>query len=200
LVTKPHARDAHGQDQAHGQVDREDRPPVGDGEHQGSEQRADHAAGLLHRRHDAEGYGAALGGVEVGDQGEGRRNEPSAAQALEEPAGHHGRHVEGQGRDERPQCEDDQRRDQHRHPSTKVGDPADQRQHRDVPEQEARDDRRRALQLLRGVADRAEHVGQREDDDVGVRGGERDRDSGECQQPPRRTRAAHGSEMSFSVP
>ena len=188
-----------GEHQPDGEVDQEDRPPVGDREDQGAEQRPDDAARLLDRRHDPEGYGAALDGVEIGDEGQRGRHQAAAAQALQEPAGHHRRHVVGERGDQRAEGEDHQRGDQHRHPAAQVGDPADQRQHRDVAEQEAGDDRRGALELLGGVAHRAEHVGQRQDDDVGVRGGERDRDGGQGQQPPRRD-LAHGSEMSFSVP
>ncbi len=63
-----------------------------------------------------------------------------------------------------------------------VGDPADQRQHRDVPEQEAGDDRRGPLELVDRDADRGHHVRQRQHDDVGVGGGEGDGDGGQAEQ------------------
>ena len=64
--------------------------------------------------------------------------------------------------------------DEHRHPSPQVGQPAEQRERRGVAEQEAADDRRRALQLVQADADAGEDVGQRENDDVGV--GRREQD------------------------
>ena len=79
-----------------------------------------------------------------------------------------------------------QRGDQHRHPAAQVGDPADQRQHRDVPEQEAGDDRGGPLELVDRDAGAGHHVGQREHDDVGVRGRERHGDRRETEQQPRR--------------
>ena len=48
------------------------------------------------------------------------------------------------------------------------------RQHRDVAEEEAGDDRCRPLEGVDADADSGHHVGQREDDDVGVGGRERD--------------------------
>ena len=87
----------------------EDRPPVGDRQHQGAEQRADDAAELLHRRDDAERDAAPVGGVEVGDQGQRRRHQPAAADALEEPAGDHAGQVVGERGDQRADREHDQR-------------------------------------------------------------------------------------------
>ena len=55
-----------------------------------------------------------------------------------------------------------------------------------------------ALQLLGRDADAGHHVRQRQHDDVGVGGGERDGDSGEPQDDPRL--ADHGAVISFSVP
>ncbi len=149
-----------------------------------------------------EGYGAALRRVEVGDQGQGGRHQAAAAETLQEPAGDHRRHVVGQGGDEGAEGEDHQCGDQHRGPAPQVGDPTDQRQHGDVAEQEAGDDRGGALQLLGGDADGAHHLGERQDDDVGVGRSEGDSDGREGEQRPRATRATaiHGAVMSCSVP
>ena len=84
-----------------------------------------------------------------------------------------------------PSAKTTQGADQHRHPAAQVGDPPDQRQHRDVAEQEPGDDRSGALQLVDAEPDARHHVRQREDDDVGVGGGERDRDRGQPEQEPR---------------
>ena len=143
-----------------------------------------HAAELLDGRDDPEGYAAALDGVEVGHQGERRRHQPATADALQEPARDHARHVVGQRGHQRPDGEQHQRRHQHRHPAAQVGDPADQRQHRDVAEQEAGHDRGGSLQLVDRDADRAHHLREREHHDVGVGRGEGDGDGGQPQQQP----------------
>jgi len=183
----------HGrEDQADSQVDGEDRPPVGDREHERAEQRPEHAAELLDGRDHPERHPAPWGGVEVGDQRQGGRHQAAAAHALQEPAGDHRRHVVGERGDQRAEREQGERGDQHRHPAAQVRDPADQRQHRDVPQQEAGDDRGRALELVDGDADAAHHVGQREHDDVGVGRGERHSHRGEGQQQARRPHRSPG--------
>ena len=176
------------QHQADHEVDREDAPPVGDRQHHGAEQRAEHAAELLHGRDDAERYAAALDGVEVGHQRERGRDQPAAADALEEPARDHARHVVGQRGHQRPDGEEHQRRHQHRDPPAQVGDPPDHREHRDVAEQEAGHDRGGPLELVDRDADRAHHLRQREHHDVGVGRGEGDRDGGQPEQQPGRPR------------
>jgi hypothetical protein len=131
-------------------------------------------------------------GVEVGDQGECRGHQPAAADALEEASTDHRGHVVGGGGEDRAEREDDQGGRQHRHPAAQVGDAPDERQHRDVPQQEARDDGRRPLQLLGGEPDALHHVDEGQDDDVGVGGRERDRTRRQPQQQPgpgRRARA-----------
>ena len=50
--------DEDGEDEADHQVDREDHPPVGDGEDHRAVERADDAADLLDGRHDPERYAA----------------------------------------------------------------------------------------------------------------------------------------------
>jgi hypothetical protein len=80
--------------------------------------------------------------------------------------------------------------------------------HRDVAEQEAADDRGRPLELVDRHTDTGHHVGQRQHDDVGVRGGERDGDRRHPQEQARGARdrrgvgrgRAHGAVMSFVVP
>ena len=62
---------------------------VRDGEHHRAVQRAEHAAELLDRADHAERDAAAGRRVEVGDQRERGRHQPTGADALEEPAGHH---------------------------------------------------------------------------------------------------------------
>ncbi len=106
-----------------------------------------------------------------------------------------------------PEREHDQRAHEHRHPAAEVGDPADQREHRDVPEQEAGDDRRGPLQLVDAEPDPAHHVRQREDDHVGVGGREGHRDRGQAQQQAGAATGdalirleRHGAVMSWVVP
>ena len=156
-----------------------------------AEQRAEDGADLLDRGDDAERHAAALGRVEVGDEGEGGRHQPAAADALEEAAGDHAGHVVGERGDQGAEGEDHQRHHQHRHPAAEVGDAADQRQHRDVAEQEAADDRGRALELVDRHPDAGHHVGEREHHDVGVGGGERHRDGGAAASSAR-PRGGHG--------
>ena len=144
----------------------------------------EHAAQLLHRAHHAERDAAALRRVHVGHQGERRRHQAATADALEEPAGDHAGQVVRRRGDQRAEGEHDQRPDEHRHPAAQVGDPADQRQHRDVAEQEPGDDRGRPLELVDGEPDPGHHVRQGQDDDVGVGGREADGDRGERQQRP----------------
>ena len=106
-----------------------------------------------------------------------------------------------------PSAKTHERHHQHRHPAAQVGDPADQREHRDVAEQEAADDRCRALELVDRHADAGHHVGQGEHDDVGVGRRERHGDGCHGEEQPRAARdhclargGAHGAVMSFSVP
>ncbi len=167
------------------EVEHEDRAPARHREHRRAQQGAEHAARLLDRGDDAERHPAALHGVEVRDQRERCRDQATAAEPLQEAPHDHAGQVVGEGRDQRAEREDDQGRDQHRGSPAQVGDASDQRQHGDVAEQEARDDRRGPLELLRRDPGRGTHLGQGEDHDVGVRGGEGHRDGGEAEQQPR---------------
>ena len=173
-----------GEDEADGEVDPEDVAPGAEGEHDRAVQRAEDAAELLDGADHAERDSAAVGGVEVGDQGQGHRHQAAAAHALEEATGHQALEVVRRSGDQRAEGEDDQRGDQHRGPSAQVRDPADQGEHRDVPEQEAAHDRGRPLELVDAQPDRAHHVRQREHHHVGVGRGERDRDGRQGQQQP----------------
>ena len=76
-------------------------------------------------------------------------------------------------------------REEHALAVDEVRHPADERQHRDVAEEEAGDDRGRPLEGVDAHADAAHHVGEGEDDDVGVGGGEGDGDRGRREQRPR---------------
>ena len=200
--------DRRGEDQPDGEVDREDRAPVRHGEHRGAEQRPEHRADLLDRRDDAEGDPAPLDRVEVGDQGERGRHQPAAADALEEPAGDHARHVVGQRRDQRAEGEEHQRHHEDRHPAAQVGDPADQREHRDVAEQEAA--RRSALRAAAGRSGprrrsscRAAPARRRRCRRPRTRRRPQPSPGGvaRCARPRRcRSRPAHGAVISFSVP
>jgi hypothetical protein len=49
-----------------------------------------------------------------------------------------------------------------------VGEASDQRQGRDIADEKAGDDRRRAVKGFNPETDTGHHVGQREDDDIGV--------------------------------
>ena len=166
-------------------VDPEDRAPVGDDEHEGTEHRAEHRAQLLHRADDAERHAAPVGGPELRDDRQRRRHQAASPDALHDPAGHEHRQLGGQRGDHGTDHEDPEAGQQHPLPVDEVGDPADERQHRDVAQEEARDDRRRPLQGVDADADPAHHVGEGEHDDVGVGGGEGDGDRGRREQRPR---------------
>ena len=157
----------------------------GDDEHEGAEHRPEHRAELLHGPDHPERHPAAVGRPELGDDREGRGHEAAATDALHDPAGDEHRQVGGQGRDRRADDEHAEAGEQHPLPVDEVGDPADERQHGDVAEQEAGDDRGRALECVDADADPAHHVGEGEHDDVGVGGGEGDGDRGRREERPR---------------
>ena len=184
VVADVHPSDGHGQGDADHQVDHEDHAPVGHGQDQRAVERTDHAAELLHRGDDAERDAPALDRVEIGHEREGGRDQAAAADALEEPPGHQTRQVVRRSRHQRADGEQHQGGDQHGHPAAEVGHAPDQRQHRDVPEQEARDDRRPPLELVERDAGGLHHVRQREYDDVGVGGCEGHGDGGQPEQEP----------------
>ena len=198
--------DGRCEDEPDGEVDREDRAPVGEGEDRGAEERAQHGPDLLDGRDDPERDAAALRGIEVGDQGQCRRHQAATADALEEAAGDDAGHVVGQRRDQAAEGEEHERHHQDRHPAAEVGDPADQGQHRDVAQQEAADDRRGPLELVDRHPDAGHHVRQRQDHDVGVGGGEGDGDRRHREEQPRGARDlrllthAHGAAISCSMP
>ena len=186
--------DGGGQDEADGEVDPEDVAPGAEGEDHGAVQRAEDAAELLHGSDDAEWHPAPLGGVEVGDQRERHGHEATAAHALEEATGHQAAEVVRRCGDQRAEGEDHECCDEDGGSAAEVGDPADQREHRDVPEQEAAHDRGGSLQLVDVEPDRAHHVGQGEHHDVGVGGRERHGYGGQAEQELRRpTRAGDGT-------
>ena len=80
--------DGAGEQRAQQGVEPEDRPPVGDDEHEGAEHRPEHRAELLHRADDAERHPAPVGRPELRDDREGRRHQAAAPDALDDPAGH----------------------------------------------------------------------------------------------------------------
>ena len=151
----------------------------GHGEDRRAEQRAEHAAELLHRADDAERGAAAVAAARGRRPG---RASPAPARRRRRPAGP-GR-TTSTGSSTASAVTTEPTTNTARQPSrtrcrgSEVGEPADQRQHRDVAEQEARDDRGRPLQRLDAQPDPGHHVGQRQHDDVGVGRGERDRDRG----------------------
>ena len=86
----------------------EDGPPVGDHENalaEGRRQRRNQDEYRHHQRHDP-GHGAAL--VLVADQGDDYDPRPGRAEALQHPAGQHGREP---GREDRDQAADDEQGD-----------------------------------------------------------------------------------------
>jgi hypothetical protein len=85
---------------AHGQVEPEDVTPVTDRQYRRPQQRAHHAAELLHGTDDSERQPAPLGGPQVGDQRQRRRYQSSTAHALEEATGDHRAEVVGAGGDQ----------------------------------------------------------------------------------------------------
>jgi hypothetical protein len=66
--------------------------------------------------------------------------------------------VRGRG-DERPGREGEQAADQHRDPAGEVGEPADEREHADVAEEEHTDDRRGATEFVGREPDAGHDVG-----------------------------------------
>ena len=174
-----------GEQQTQHRVQPEDGPPVSDDEDEGAEHRAEHGPEFLHRPDDTQGYPAPVRRPELGDDGQGGRHEASSADALDHPAGHEHGQLDGQGGDHRPDDEDPQAGEQHPLAVDEVGQPTDEGQHRDVAEQEARDDRCRPLEGVDAHPDTAHHVGQGEDDDIGVGGGEGDGDGSRREQCPR---------------
>ncbi len=184
--------DRTGEDDSRRRAEPEDGAPVGDREHRGAEHRPEDGPELLHGADDAERHSTTAGRPEVGDEREGRRDEAAAPGALDDPPRDEHRQLGGQRRDDRPDDEDTEAGEQHPPAVDDVGDPADQRQHRDVAEEEPGDDGRRALQRVDADADAAHHVGEGEDDDVGVGGGERDGDGRGAEQRPRGGRWQRG--------
>jgi hypothetical protein len=175
--TKPqHRRRQHQADRA---VEPEDEPPVAERQHDCPVERPEDAAELLHGAHDAERQPSTLRRPEVGDERKSGRDQATTADALDQPAEHDALEVVGRGGDQGPDGEHHERSQQHRDAAAQVGDAADQWQHPDVAQQEARHDRCGALQLVEVEARRGHHVGQREHHDVRVGGRERDRDG--CQ-------------------
>ena len=67
---------------------------------------------------------------------------------LDDPAGDEDRQLRGEGRDARADDEDRQATEQHALAIDEVGQPADQRQDRDITQEEAADDGRRTLEVL----------------------------------------------------
>ena len=169
---------------------REVRPehgaPAGRREDDRPGQRAEHAAELLDGAHRAEREAPALDRPPVGDEGERRGHEPSAAQALQAAAEHRGRQGVRAGGEQRPDREGEQARDEHGDAAAQVREPADERQDRDVAEEEGADERGAALQLVDAQPDAGHHLGQHEDDDVGVRRREQDGDRGDDERTQRR--------------
>ncbi len=179
-----------GQDQSDRAIEPEDVAPVAERQHDGAVERPEDAAELLDRADDAERQPAPGWRPHVGDQREGRRYEATAAHALDEATSNHAVEVVGGGRYDRADREDQHRAEEHGDAAAQIGNAADQGEDADVAEQEPRQDRRRLLQLVDVKTGRAHHVGQREDDDIRVGGGERDRDGRESQQSARGGRAA----------
>ena len=177
--------DGDGEQGAQQRVEPEDGPPVGDDEHEGAEHRPEHRAELLHGADHAERHPSPVGGPQLRDDREGRGHQASAADALHDPTRHEHGQVAGQGGDRRADDEDAEAGQQHPLAVDEVGDPTDERQHGHVAEQEAGDDRGRALEGVDADADPAHHVGEGEHDDVGVGGGEGDGDRGRREQGPR---------------
>ena len=183
-VAHPHHRGGeHESDRA---VQPEDVAPRPEREDDRSVERPDDAAELLYRADDPERQAATRRRPQVGHQGEGRRDETAAADALDEPAGDDAGQVVRRGRDDRADREHDEAAEQDGDASAQVGDASDERQHGDVAEQEAGHDRRGPLELVEVEPDRGHHVGQRQHDDVGVGGREHDRDRREPEQDPGR--------------
>ena len=155
-------------------VEPEDRSPSRPREDDRAQHRSEHRPQLLHGADDAERRAAPVRRPQVRDEREGRRHEATTADALEHASRDEHRHLDGERRDGGPDGEDEQTAEQDPAPVEQVGQAADEGQHRDVAEEEARDDRRRPLEGVDADADTGHHVGQREDDDVGVGGRERD--------------------------
>jgi hypothetical protein len=175
----PGDRHSPGQPEGQQQVEPEDRPPVGDRQHRRPGEGPEHRAQLLHRADHAERHRPAPGRPAIGDQGERRRHQSPGTHALQPtPQDRRTQVVRGRG-EQGAQREEQQAADQHRDPAAQVGQPAQQRQGGGVAEQEAADDRRGPLQLVQAHSDPGQDVGQREDDDVGVGGGDENGEGGQ---------------------
>ena len=175
----------HGQQhQGDGQVDPEDVAPAAEGEHHRAVHGPHHVAELLHRADHAEGYAALPRGVEVGHQRQRRRQQPAGADALQQAADHDRGQVVGRRGHQRAEREHHQRAHQRGQPTAQVRDPTDQREYGDVAEEEARDDRRAALELVGREVRGRHHVRQRQDHDVVVGGREGDGHGGQAEQQP----------------
>jgi len=73
------------EDDAEDDVEPEDRPPVGHGEHRGAEQRTQNAPELLHGADHTQRRTAPVGWPQVGDDRQGCRDQTAAADALKDP-------------------------------------------------------------------------------------------------------------------
>ena len=166
-------------------VEPEDRPPVCNCENGRTEQRPEDAAELLYGADHAQRRSAPFDRPEVGNERQRRRHQPAAADALQHPAAHQHRQLDRDRGDSRADHEQGQAEEQDPLARNEIREPADQRQHRDVAEQEARDDRRCSLQLIDTEADAGHHVRQSHDHDVGVRRSEGHRDRRGREQRPR---------------
>lgn len=102
---------------------------------------------------------------------------------MTRPATSTGR-LDRERRDRRADDEHGEAAEEHALARGEVGEAADEREHGDVAEEEARDDRGRALERVDAEADAGHHVGEGEHDDIGVGGGERHRDRGGREECP----------------
>ena len=166
-------------------VEPEDRAPVGHRQHGRAKQRTENAAELLHCAHHTQRRSATIRRPQVGNERQCRRHQPTSADPLQHPAAHQHRQLDGDRRDSRTDDKDRQAKEQDPLACDEIRESPDQRKDRNVPEQEARDDRRGPMQFVNSEADPGHHVRQGHDHDIGVGRSERHRHRRRCQMRPR---------------
>ena len=169
---RPHDCDEEREDDREDDVEPEDGAPVGDREDRRPEHRAQDRPDLLHRADHPQRHPSLPGRPQIRDERQRRRHEPAAAGALDDPAGDEDGQLDRDGRHRRADGEGDEAPQEDPAAIDEVGQAPDERQHRDVPQEEAGQDRGRPLQRVEPDPDAGHHVREGEDDDVRVGRGE----------------------------
>ena len=148
--------------------------PSDRGRHPRSIQGADDAPQLLGGADDPERQGASVLLPQVAHQGERHGKQRAARRPLHQPPGHEDRKRAGRGRDRRPRGEAGQADLDHDPPPDPVGQLAEKRHARHVPEEVSGHDGGGPFQPVDRDAQVPNHRDQDGDDDVGVEGAQQD--------------------------